>query len=100
MAFALASAWSVGEAMVVPKKFPFREAVEVAPNLAAVVRRTIREGCIGETLAVLEAALTLHFLTETSVVPWLTDLLGRTREYLEQILIDEQKHAELAWATV
>jgi hypothetical protein len=51
-----------------------------------VLRTTIREGCIGETIAAIEAAEALEHARDTVV-----------RAALERITADETRHAELAW---
>lgn len=58
-------------------------------SLADFAHRTITEACVGETPAVLRAALALRFAEDAQV-----------REYLRAVLVDERRHAELAWATV
>jgi len=58
-------------------------------SLEALVEATIREGCIGETLAAIQAAHQLKQATDPVV-----------RHVLERIVVDESRHAELAWATV
>jgi len=57
-----------------------------APSLTRSLATVVREGCIGETIAALEASeLATHV-----VDPLL-------REVLERIAADERRHAELAW---
>jgi hypothetical protein len=58
------------------------------PTLRAVVRDAVAEGCIGETLA----ALSLREEARASAEP-MRSLLGRIAD-------DEERHAELAYATV
>jgi hypothetical protein len=60
-----------------------------ASDLCSVVLGTIAEGCIGETLAALEAAEALAHCEEPAV-----------RAVLERITIEESRHAELAWQLV
>jgi hypothetical protein len=57
-----------------------------ASDLCSVVLGTIAEGCIGETVAAMEAAEALAHCEEPSV-----------RAVLERITIEESRHAELAW---
>jgi hypothetical protein len=58
-------------------------------DLASVVLGTISEGCIGETIAALEAAEVLEHCDDPA-----------TREVLARIARDEARHAELAWRFV
>jgi hypothetical protein len=58
-------------------------------DLAEFAAATVREGCVGETLAVVIAAEQLAAATDPAV-----------RSVLEAIVRDESVHAELAWATV
>jgi hypothetical protein len=58
-------------------------------NWAAIVLGTVREGCVGETLAALEAAEALQHCDDAAV-----------RAVLERIVVDETRHAELAWRFV
>ena len=62
---------------------------DVATTLRDVVRLTLREGCLGETLAALEARHALAHCTEP-----------RVSAVLELIAKDERRHAELAWRFV
>jgi hypothetical protein len=57
-----------------------------AASLESVLVNVIREGCIGETLAALEAAEAREHATEPAV-----------RDALTVISHDELRHAELAW---
>src|SRR5262249_52170734 len=50
---------------------------------------TIREGCIGETVAAIEAAEALEYVQDPAA-----------RRALERIAADEARHAELAWQFV
>ncbi len=60
-----------------------------APTLSRSLATAVREGCIGETVAALEAAeLAAHV-----VDPGLRDVL-------ERIAADERRHSELAWKFV
>jgi hypothetical protein len=58
-------------------------------SLAEMVRLTIREGCVGETVAALEAAEAWAYAS----VPAVKAALGKIR-------VDELQHAELAWQFV
>jgi hypothetical protein len=55
----------------------------------AILAAAIREGCIGETVAAMEAAEAARAAQEPSV-----------RKALEQIAADELRHAALAWSYV
>lgn len=88
MAFALARTWS---------SQPFRISgldgqlgMIGGRGLADLAERTVTEACIGETQAVLQAALALRFTSRD----------GPVGEYFQVVLSEEQRHAELAWATV
>jgi hypothetical protein len=83
-AYALASALS-GRA-VGPGPLPPTPAA--APTLRSVVREAIAEGCIGEALA----ALSLREEADAST--------GAMRALLSRMADDEERHAELAYATV
>src|SRR6185436_7062049 len=54
LCFALAGAYR-GEALA-PGAFPFDGAVRLAGDLAALAESAVLEGCVGETLAALQAA--------------------------------------------
>ena len=58
-------------------------------DLVAAVVATVREGCIGETIAAVHAELAAARATDPAV-----------RAVLEQIAEDEARHAELAWRFV
>jgi hypothetical protein len=58
-------------------------------SLHDIVRLTVREGCIGETVAAIEAA-EAHVLTKDAHI----------RSVLGRIQTDELRHAELAWRFV
>lgn len=58
-------------------------------DLAAIVLGAVREGCVGETLAALEAAEALQHCEDAAARP-----------VLERIAFDEARHAELAWRFV
>ncbi len=58
-------------------------------DLCSVVLSTLLEGCIGETVAALEAAEALAHCQHPA-----------TRAVLERIAVEESRHAELAWQFV
>ncbi|APR80398.1 Hypothetical protein A7982_05745 [Minicystis rosea] len=78
---------ALGAAPIQPGALPIEGSLDQAVTLADVLRLTVREGVIGETLAALEARLAAN---ETSI-PWL-------REPLVRLAADESRHAELAFA--
>jgi hypothetical protein len=84
LCFALASAYA-GEPLE-PDCFPIQSDVRVNTDLVAIVEETIVEGCIGETLAALQAAEQARRATDPAVVA-----------SLESTVEDETRHAELAW---
>jgi hypothetical protein len=86
MAFALASAYEDRD--VGPSCLPIDGSLDGA-DLHTFVATLLREGCIGETRAAVEARETLG-VTRDPVV----------REVLEKIAQDETRHAELAWQTL
>ncbi len=61
--------------------------VEMSP--AAILATTIVEGCVGETVAALEASAALEQCCDEEV-----------RRVLGQVVEDETRHAQLAWRTV
>jgi hypothetical protein len=83
VAYALASAY--GGAPVGPGPLAIDGALASA-SLADVVRLVVREGCIGETVAAIEAGEAAARATDPVV-----------RSVLETIARDEASHAELAW---
>jgi hypothetical protein len=87
LCFALAAAYA-GED-VAPGRFPLGGEVHVASGLADLAASTVKEGCVGETLAAVVAAEQLARATDPAV-----------RAALAQIAEDEARHAELAWRTV
>ncbi len=87
LCFALASAYA-GEA-VAPGPFPLGGPVEVGAGLADLAASTVREGCVGETVAAVVAAEQLARAEDPAV-----------RAALARIAADEARHAELAWKTV
>jgi hypothetical protein len=87
LCFALASAYA-GEG-VRPGPFPVGARVEAGASLESLASSTVREGCIGETVAAVVAAEQLARATHPAV-----------RAALSRIAEDEARHAELAWRTV
>jgi hypothetical protein len=77
-----------GEDDVGPGELDMSGALE-STALEAVVLGTIAEGCIGETLAAIEAAEACAHCED-----------GTARPVLERIARDETRHAELAWRFV
>jgi hypothetical protein len=86
MAFALASAY--GEREVGPGALAIDGSLE-GDDLDAFVATLLREGCIGETRAAVEAREELAEAPDPVV-----------RAVLETIARDETRHAELAWRTL
>ena len=87
LCFALAGAYS--GATLAPEPFPFGGGVTVTSDLAALAAAVVREGCVGETLAALQAAEQLVHATDPAI-----------RAALARIAEDEANHAELAFRTV
>jgi len=86
LAFALASAY--GEAPIAPGALDIAGSLD-ASDLASLVVTTVHEGCIGETVAAMEAAEALLHVEDPAL-----------RSVLAQIERDETQHAELAWRFV
>lgn len=84
MSFALASAY-LGEP-IEPDRLPFEAPLPIVADLAAIAHETVMEGCIGETVATLQALEVLELATDPAV-----------RAVLEKTVLDEARHAELAW---
>lgn len=75
---------SVGE-------FPLDTAnIEISESLEALVKRSLQEGCFGESAAVTRLALARRIVNEDSPA----------KAVIEELLADEARHAALAWATV
>jgi hypothetical protein len=74
---------------VAPAPFPFGGRVEVSADLASIAARAVREGCVGETLASIQAAEQLAGTEDP-----------RVRGALAVIVDDEARHAERAWRFV
>jgi hypothetical protein len=87
LCFALASAYA-GEPLEADC-FPIGDTLPVDRALPAIVMETVVEGCIGETLAAMQAAAQLELATDPAVVA-----------ALEATIEDESRHAELAWRVV
>lgn len=71
-----------------PGPLPIDQALDLT-SLEDIAALTLHEGCIGETLAALEASEALALATDPAV-----------RAALEQIQRDERRHAELGWRFV
>eukprot|EP00931_Biecheleriopsis_adriatica_P069406 TRINITY_DN43261_c0_g1_i1.p1 TRINITY_DN43261_c0_g1~~TRINITY_DN43261_c0_g1_i1.p1 ORF type:complete len:467 (-),score=86.59 TRINITY_DN43261_c0_g1_i1:78-1442(-) len=87
MAFALARAWSSKSLRVTGIDGLLAE--RKGDGLADLAKRVVTEACAGETPAVLKMAVAYRFAQNEKV-----------REYLRTTLVEERRHAELAWATV
>ncbi|WP_434425801.1 hypothetical protein [Nannocystis pusilla] len=87
LCFGLAAAYG-GEAQG-PSPLPLAGALAGVDDLVAVTVATLREGCVGETLAALQAEAALAGAQDPAV-----------RAALAQIAADELRHAELAWSFV
>jgi hypothetical protein len=83
----LASAYA--GAPVGPSALPLGGQVEVTSDLASIAVRAAREGCIGETIAAVQAEEQHARATDPAV-----------RAVLAIIAADEARHAELSWRTV
>lgn len=87
LAFALAGAYR-GEA-IGPGPLDVTGALDGADDVRQIFSLLIREGCVGETVAALEAGELAETCEDAS-----------PRRVLAQIAADETRHAELAWRTV
>ncbi len=87
LCFALASAYAGEE--VQPGAFPLGSHLDVDTSLMEIAVSTVREGCIGETIAAMRAAEQCARTTDPAV-----------KAALSRIADDEASHAELAWKTV
>lgn len=74
---------------VEPAGLPFPSALVITPNLAEVVTETVMEGCIGETVAAMQAYESLLLTRDPAVA-----------EVLTVTVEDETRHAELAFRFV
>ena len=87
LCFGLASAYG---APVEPDAFPFAAGrIDVAPTLTELARRTVLEGCIDETLGVIELSQRIEACHDEV-----------ERQVLLTLLRDERRHALLAWRTI
>jgi hypothetical protein len=71
-----------------PGALPVQDAL-AHTSLLEIVRSTVLEGCIGETVAALEASEALAHCTDPDA-----------RAVLERIAVEEAEHAQLAWRFV
>jgi hypothetical protein len=85
--FTLASAYAGGE--LGPGPLSVGGALEISSDLAVIAASAVKEGCVGETLAAVQATEQLAVATDPAV-----------RALLTEIVRDEAKHAELAWRFV
>ena len=86
-AFTLASAFA--GATIGPASLPLGSSIELAPTLEALAVRTVREGCIEETMSLLAAERMLAGTRDPAV-----------RRVLAALVRDERRHVDLAWRTV
>ena len=87
LAFALATRY--GAVAVGPGELALDGALAESCEAVAVAALAVREACIGETLAAIEAARALSDASDPQV-----------REVLRKIADDELRHAELGWRFV
>jgi hypothetical protein len=87
LCFTLASAYA-GKPLE-PDAFPIGDTLPIQRDLCDIVAETIVEGCIGETLAAMQAQAQLAVTTDQAVL-----------ESLRSTVEDETRHAELAWRVV
>ncbi len=87
LCFAIASAYAGRD--LGPNALPMDGVLAGEIDLAAVVVATIREGCIGETLAAMRAEVARGLARDPAVA-----------DALERIAADEVRHAALAWRFV
>jgi hypothetical protein len=71
---------------VEPAALPVPGPIAIVPDLSAVAAEAVMEGCIGETVATVQALDALAAATDPAV-----------REVLEITVADETRHAELSW---
>ena len=94
-AYGLGSGPSWGPSALVPPN----DVVAVSSRVPDVIRRAIREGCVGETLAAARAAAARQLLPSPG--PGGTGRMGAlaadVAQALDTIGRDEAKHAALAW---
>ena len=72
-----------------PGRFPVDGGIEVSSDLADIAARAAFEGCVGETVAAVQAQEQLSRAADPEVI-----------EVLAAIAREEAAHAELAWRTV
>lgn len=88
LGYTLASRY--GGVHIGPGPLDISGALDISPNMGSeVIRLTILEGCIGETVAAVEAQIG-SILSQDAVVT----------EMLRRISADEARHAQLAWEVV
>ena len=80
----LASAYFGGP--VEPDALPMPAPIAIVPDLPAIAAEVAMEGCIGETVATMQALDALAAATDPAV-----------RAVLERTVEDEARHAELGW---
>lgn len=86
-AFAMASVYR--DKPIGPGRLAMDGAMAESDDVVGIVRRVIREGCVGETVAAVEAGEASARAMDPVV-----------RQTLDMIAKDESQHAELAWRTV
>lgn len=86
MCFALASSYA--GRVVGPGALPVEGSLN-ALSFSEIVLNAVREGCIGETVAAIEASEALEHASDSVV-----------RKVLREISLDETRHSELAWRFV
>jgi hypothetical protein len=87
LCFALASRY--GERAVGPGPLDVQGALPASVDLSVLAAETVREGCVGETLAAFLASEQLERARDSQV-----------RRALARIASDEARHAELSWKIV
>ncbi len=87
LCFALANTYL--EEPVAPARMALDADLGLADNRQDFAEALVREGCIGETLAALDAAARLQRATDPAI-----------RKVLQVIIDDESRHAALAWRTL
>jgi hypothetical protein len=87
LCFALASAYAGTE--LAPSALPMGPHVALARDLSALVASAVLEGCVGETLAAVQASEQRERASDPAV-----------KRALSTIAEDEARHAELSWRIV
>jgi hypothetical protein len=87
LCFALASRYAGTQ--LGPDELPLGGSIELSTSLADFAEAVALEGCIGETLAAIDAAARLKGTTDPAVAT-----------ALRVIIDDESRHAMLAWRTI